>query len=570
MPNKLSAALKGTPYKHCYAALVYCEDIVAGKVPASELTRAACKRHLDDLQNQTRFRFDAEKGEKVCRFAEKMPHIKGKWAAKGLKIKLEPWQAFILSTLFGWVDVNGLRRFDEVYIEIPRKNAKSTLAAIIGLYMFSADREHGAEVYSGATSEKQAWEVFGPALAMAKKLPGLCERFGVLCHAKSLSIPWTNSKFQPVIAKPGDGANPHCWIVDEYHEHDDDSQKQTAITGMGARDQAMFMAITTAGSSTSSACYEYRIESVKVLENTLPNDRLFTIIYTIDQGDDWSDPAVLAKANPNLGVSVNEEKLIEAQAKAVNNPEQQNPFRTKRLNQWVGARVAYFNMAAWAKCKNPKLKESQLGDWDCYVGLDASSHCDFTANVRTYHKVIKGKDYYKFFATFYLPESTIEEEKTGQYKKWAQKGLISVAEGQEIDFAVVEDDLITQFKSIENFIECAYDETKLQYLSQRTRKEGIEMVMFPHQVKPMSPPTKELQAAILGGRVEHDGNPILAWMISNVVCKVDRKDNVYPCKEKPENKIDGAICCIMGVGRAKPEIESNEINDASDVIDSGD
>lgn len=571
MPKKVSTALKGTPFEHCYRALVYCEEVISGKVPASELTRAACRRHLEDLDTQERFKFDPEKGERICRFAEKMPHIKGKWAEKGLNIKLEPWQSFILTTLFGWVDDTGNRRFDEAYIEIPRKNAKSTLAAIIGLYMFCADNEHGAEVYSGATSEKQAWEVFGPALAMAKKLPSLCERFGILCHAKSLSVPWKNSKFQPIIAKPGDGASPHLWIADEYHEHADDSQKQTAQTGMGARDQALFLAITTAGTSTSSACYVYRIEAVKVLEKTLPNDRLFSVIYTIDKDDDWSDPKVLAKANPNLGVAVNETKLAEAQIKAVNNPDQQNAFRTKRLNQWVGARVAYFNMAAWQKCANKKLRRSQLTDWECIVSLDASSHLDFTANVECYHKVVKGKDHYKFFATFYLPESTIESEKTGQYLKWAQKGLITVADGQEIDFAQVEDDLIAQSKSIEGFRECAYDETKLQYLSQRvSRDHGIEMVMFPQQVKPMSPPTKELQAAIAGGRVEHDGNPILTWMISNVVAKEDKKGYVYPCKEKPENKIDGAICCIMAVGRAKPELENNEINDASDVIDTGD
>ncbi len=218
-----------------YAAIAeaYAREVVAGEIPACKWVRLACKRHLADLKRQKRrdfrFRFDEEAAAHVCHFIELLPHTKGVWATQpgqARRIHLEPWQVFILVVVFGWLHKDsGLRRFRKVYVCVPRKNGKSIIAAGIGLYMLAGDGEHGAEVFSGATTEKQAWEVFRPAREMALQTPGLQNRFGVAVNAKTLHVVATGSRFEPVIGKPGDGASPSCAIVDEFHEHDSDEQK---------------------------------------------------------------------------------------------------------------------------------------------------------------------------------------------------------------------------------------------------------------------------------------------------------------------------------------------------------
>lgn len=561
--KKLSSYFKGTEYEHCYQATKYAEDVVSKKIPAGKYTILACKRQLDDLRNQTKYSFDPKKAERICRFAETMPHTKGQWAAKGELLKLEPWQSFNLTTIFGWVNEKGLRRFTDVYDEIPRKNGKSIIAAIIGDYMLTMDGEHGAEVYSGATSEKQAWEVFRPAKIMVERNPDFKEEFGIQVNAKSLTIPWNGSKFEPVIGKPGDGASPSCWILDEYHEAPDSSQRDTAKTGMGARQQPLLLIITTAGFNQYSACYEARNELIKVLEGTVINDRMFGIIYHFDDKDDWSDPKVLAKANPNIGVSVSEEFLLDQQQDAINNPNKQNAFRTKHGNQWVGAKTAYFNMERWRKCGDDNLKIESVIDKESYVSADLSSHVDFTSIIHLFTELIGQKRHYYIFVKNYIPQSAIDNEKTGNYKLWQEQGYVDVADGEEIDFQKIEDDIKDAWDTYPAIQDISYDPHKAQQLSQRLRDKGLNMIEFKQQVLTMSPPMKELESAINGGRLHHNNDPVLTWMISNVIAKEDRKGNVYPNKERRENKIDGAVSLIMAVGRASfdddnPEGEFND------------
>ena len=234
-------------------ATTYATEVVAGKIIACKWHRLACQRHLTDLGRigkdgfpyvwnpvlQNKAGRDYRPAERICKFAQLMPHIKGDWAAAGQLIKLEPWQVFVLASIFGWVHVRtGKRRFRGADIIVPRKNAKSTLAAVIGLYMLGPDEEFGAEIYSGATSQDQAMEVFRPAMLMAKATPRYCQQYGVTVNVSNLSIGENNSKFEPVIGKPGDGASPSCAIVDEYHEHKTAELFDTMKTGMGARPMA--------------------------------------------------------------------------------------------------------------------------------------------------------------------------------------------------------------------------------------------------------------------------------------------------------------------------------------------
>lgn len=239
---------------------------------------------MDDLGRKD-LTFDPDKVERVCAFAELMPHVKGKWSQKKEFIKLQDWQVFILACLFGFIDAEGRRRFRQAYIMLPRKQGKSVLAAVIGLYMLTMDGEAGAEVYCGATSEAQAWEVFRPAKLMAEKAgsePGeFLSEFGATVAAKSI-FTVDGSRFQPVIGKPGDGSSPHCAIIDEYHEHDTPDQFDTMLTGMGAREQPLALVITTAGDNLGGPCFDMQNFAENVLEGRLEDDQMFAIIYTID------------------------------------------------------------------------------------------------------------------------------------------------------------------------------------------------------------------------------------------------------------------------------------------------
>jgi len=324
----------------------YAREVVDGKIPACKWIKLACKRHLDDLKRADwQFRFDEAKAVRACKFIELMPHTKGKWAAKGELLKLSPWQCFMTICVFGWVrSESGNRRFRRALLVVPRKNGKSAFAAAIGLYMLAADKEFGAEVYSGATSEKQAWEVFRPARLMATKNEAMRQHYGIEVNASNINILSDASRFEPVVGKPGDGASPSCSIVDEYHEHTTDELLDTMETGMGAREQPLSLIITTAGTNTAGPCYALQLEAQRMLEGVTTNHEFFALIYGIDPTDDWSTEAALRKANPNLDVSVALDFLSGRQREAVDSSRKQSVFQTKHLNVWVGAREAYFNV----------------------------------------------------------------------------------------------------------------------------------------------------------------------------------------------------------------------------------
>jgi phage terminase large subunit-like protein len=313
-------------YPNIDRANEYARAVVAGDIPACKWIRLACQRHLDDLRSAkldgARYYFDHRAGEVACLFIQALPHTKGKWASKGERLRLEPWQCFFVACMFGWKRSHDhLRRYRRALLWVPRKNGKSALAAGIGLYMLAADREYGAEVYSGATTEKQAWEVFRPAKLMAQKTPELLEHFGIEVNASNIHIMDNASRFEPVIGKPGDGSSPHCAIVDEYHEHADDTMVDTMETGMGAREQPLLLMITTAGDNMAGPCYQMQVDAQKMLEGVIEDDQTLALIYTVDAEDDWTKPETIRKANPNFGVSVSEDFLLARLNDAKNNPQ---------------------------------------------------------------------------------------------------------------------------------------------------------------------------------------------------------------------------------------------------------
>lgn len=543
-------------------ALEYAQGVASGDILACRYVVAACQRHLDDLERQETeefpFYFDEDAANHVCRFIELLPHVKGKWM--GTRIELEDWQCFKLAVVFGWKKVaNDMRRFRKVYEEIPRKNAKSTIAAAIGLYMFTADGEPGPECYSGAGSEKQAWEVFGPARLMAKKSAKLRKAFGVQVNAKTLSRVDYNGKFEPVIGKPGDGASPSLSITDEYHEHATSEQYDTMITGMGSREQPIAWVVTTAGFDTSGPCYDLRGDAVRVLEGKVKDEELFALIYTIDPDDDWTTVEALRKANPNMGVSVFESYLISQQRDAVNNPRKQVTFRTKHLNVWETAASPYFNAEKWRRLGDPTLDIEDFRGEECWSGLDLASKLDLTAEVKVFRRWIDGEEHYFTFLRAYLPEARVEDPELRHYGAWNAEGHLTSTPGEITDYAWIEEDLRNDIEKFD-LREVAVDPHNATYLITRLQNHiGEEKVIeVPMTTVHLSEPMKEVQALIEAGRIHHDGNPVFAWAMGNVTAKEDRNENVFPRKERRENKIDPAVALILAIGRAMREEEVAE------------
>lgn len=545
-------------------ATQYARDVVDGRVPACKWHRLACQRHLNDLRR-------AESGdwpylwnpeltdkdgkpyrpaERICKFAELMPHIKGDWAARGQLIKLEPWQIFILASIFGWVNnVTFKRRFRVADLFVPRKNAKSTLASVIGNYMLAVDGEFGAEVYSGATSQDQAMEVFRPSLLMARATPRYQQTYGVAVNASNLSVTETNSKYEPVIGKPGDGASPSCAIVDEYHEHKTSELYDTMQTGMGARSQPLMLVITTAGSDISGPCYQHQGHLQKILEGVIENEQRFGIIFGIDKDDDWTTEEALRKANPNYGISVDADFLTTQQRDAVSDPRKQNVFKTKHLNIWVAAASPWLNLYNLQKAGDSTLTLDSHA-WDgCVDGLDLASKQDIACRVKLCWVGDGDKRHYYTFPRIYVPQAAVEKPENAHYRGWVNSGHLIATPGNMIALEQIQEEVIEDAGQVPPS-EVAKDPWGGQQLGANLAEEGFEVVDIPQQVRFLSEPMKEIQALVDAGRFHHNDNPCYTWMLSNVECVPDRNENIFPRKARASNKIDGAVATIVAMSRA--------------------
>jgi phage terminase large subunit-like protein len=531
----------------------YAADVLAGNIPACRYVNLACQRFVDDLERDWQYEFDRDKANRAIRFMQKLPHTKGKWSAKKQTLAFEPWQCFIEANLFGWVHrETRVRRFRESYEEVPRKNGKSIRLAARGLYLFAADGESGAEVYSGATTEKQAYEVFRPAWQMAQRTPALRERFGIELagNAKNPGAMYVTddmSRFETLIGKPGDGASPHAALVDEYHEHDTDHMVDAMQTGMGAREQPLLSIITTAGTNLGGPCHLKRRDVIRILERQVEDETIFGIIYGLDDEDDWSDPASLRKANPNYGISVFEDFLLAQLAQARRSSSKQSSFRTKHLNQWVGARALWMNQLIWQRQKRDVALE-QFEGCRCWVAVDLASKKDLAALVMLFER--NGE--YFVIPRFYAPESALEENE--RYRDFAADEELIVTPGSMTDYEFIETDLL-KVAGQADVQKIGFDEWQANYLITRLQGTslGERIVVFNQTVKNMSEPMKEVEARSTARTLWHDGNRVLTWMMGNVAVKPDAKENVYPRKENesdPFCKIDGVVGLIMAMGLA--------------------
>lgn len=545
-------ATKAKPPQRDYAAIAlqYENDVLAGRILACRETRAACLRNrqdrarVDSPERPWEYTYDPARGAKPCKFLELLKHIKGPMAGK--RIVLEPATVWTVMTLYSWIKPDGKRRFSRAYYEVARGNAKSLLSSGLALYHLCADGDQGAEVYSAATTRDQAKIVWDVAVQMAKKCPELIAAYGVKLWAHHVAVPSTASKFKPVAAKgeTQDGYNVSLAVLDELHAHKKRELYDVMLTGCGKRPQSLLLCITTAGTNRAGICFEVRTYCRDVLMGKIIDDSQFAIIYTLDPEDDWRDPAVLPKANPLWGVAVDVEKVLAAQLVAVHTPSAQNNFRTKHANVWCSAGNAYFHMPAYDAGADTTLRiEDYLGK-PCWIGLDLASKTDIASKAY----VFKEDDKRVLFVRHYLNQQAIDDGANSQYAGWAKQGFLTVNPGPVTDHTRIKAELLEDLERFD-VKEIGLDPFQAALISQELASY-TEVVEVRQTVLGMSEPTKAMDACIRAGNLVHDGNPVTGWMFSNVVVSVDKKDNIFPFKNRPEEKIDGAIAAIVALARA--------------------
>lgn len=567
-----------------YAAVAtqYARDVVDGRIPACKWVRLAGQRHLNDLSRDAsgwRYTWNPElkdpdkkddagtvvregrlyrPADRVCRFIELLPHVKGDWAARQERIRLDAWQVFFICSIFGWVDrETGRRRFRVADLFVPRKNGKSAIAAGIGLYMLTADNEFGAEVYSGATSEDQAGEVFNPAKLMARRTPDLLETFGITVRESNISVPETNSKFEPIIGNPGDGASPSCAIVDEYHEHPTEALFDTMLTGMGARRQPLTLVITTSGDDVSGPCYAHQEELQAILEGTVENEQRFGIIYTMDETDDWTSELALIKANPNFGVSIDAEFLITQQRDAVRDARKQPTFQTKHLNIWVQSSSPWLNLHQWRSLQDKTLKLEDFKGETCHSGLDLANVTDIASACKLFSRTVDGEQHFYCFWRHYLPEAAVAEPDNKHYQGWKRDGWIIETSGSMIDHAKIQADIVAD-ADVVSIAEVAIDNWGSPGISAALEQDGFVVVRIPQTVSHLSAPMKFIDGLVKSGRIHHCGDPVATWCISNVQVKPDHNDNWFPRRGTKKKKIDAAAALLNAMARAMVGTETTE------------
>lgn len=534
------------PFDHAADAKRYAARVVSGKIVAGQWTKAACQRYLDDIASK-KWEIDKEAVNRCCRFLELMPHVKGSKALKPLE--LQSWQRFVVANVIGFKDkTTGFRRFNRAIVFVARGNGKSFLSSALALYLTFFDGEHGADTFSAATTREQAKIVWGTAQQMLRQMPALTKKADITVEQHSIYQEKSNSVFKTVSSDYGtlDGLNPYLVIIDELHSVTR-GLYDIMETAMSKRDQPLMLSISTAGFDTSSVGHELYSYGKRVLGKFNDDDRLFILIYESDSEDILSEKS-WAEANPNLDVSVSRQSLSDMAKKASQLSSFRNAFITRHLNRWVNVREAWLNLTKWDECQQPMDLDDFEGK-DCWIGLDLSTRNDMTSKCLVFPSIKDGRRHYDCFWTNWLPEVAIQESRNASYAGWAHDNHLTQVEGDTIDFRQIRDSIIEDCKRF-RVNEVCFDPWSAAQLAQELGAEGIVMVEVRPTVKNYSPAMKEMEAAVLDKRLSHPEDPVVRWCVGNVTVKPDAAGNVYPAKQKGEQKIDAAVSLISALSRA--------------------
>lgn len=538
------------------SAQAYIDGVRSGEIVTGKLVRLAVERHVNDLERgaERGLRWDADAAELAVEFFGLLSHSKGRWA--GQPFALEPWQAFVVASLFGWKRADGYRRFRTAYIQVARKNGKTTMLGGVGLYLLVADREAGAEVYSAATKRDQARIMHGEAVRMVKASPSLRAR--VRAYRDNLHVLATGSKYEPLGADADtmDGLNVHGALVDELHAHRHRDLWDRLETATGARSQPLMIGITTAGDDETGLCWELHEGARRVLEGLSEDDALFGYVAEPDEGDDWKDPTTWAKGNPNLGVSVTREDLEAQCNSAANRPASQNAFRRFRCNQWVRQRSRFIDLDAWTACAGDLepaelvvRNEGRLG----YGGLDLSARTDLTAFVLAFPG--EDGDPIDVVAWHWIPEERVgvlEDVTQMPLRRWIDEGFLEATPGDVVDLEFIRQRIL-ELAEAHSIAEIAFDRYGALWVYPQLQNDGLNMIAMGQGFVSMNPATAELEARVLARTVRHGGNPLLRWQADCLEVRTDPAGNVKPVKpdrKRASKRIDGMVALIMALDRA--------------------
>ncbi|MGF7142823.1 phage terminase large subunit-like protein [Anaerotaenia torta] len=495
--------------------------------------------------------YNKELADIAVAFIHCLKHTKGEWY--GQPFELIDWQEQIVRDLFGVVKPDGYRQFNTAFVEIAKKQGKSELAAAIALLLTCGDGEYGGEIYGCASDRQQASIVFDVACGMVEQCPALRSRIKPIMSQKRLIYKPLNSFYQVLSAEAytKHGLNVHAVVFDELHAQPSRALYDVMTHGSGdARKQPLYFLITTAGNDTNSICYEVHSKATDILEGRKIDPTFYPVIYSAKEDEDWTNPKVWRKANPSLGITVQEEKLLAACESAKQNPAEENLFRQLRLCQWVKQAVRWMPMEKWDKCSFAVDPDALRGRV-CYGGLDLASTTDITAFVLVYPPEDED-DKYIVLPYFWLPEETLDlrvRRDHVPYDVWGQQGHIQTTEGNVVHYDFIEA-FIEELGTLYNIREIAYDRWGATQMVQNLEGLGFVIVPFGQGFKDMSPASKELMRLTLDGKIAHGANPALRWMMDNIHIRTDPAGNIKPDKERSTEKIDGAVATIMALDRA--------------------
>ena len=495
--------------------------------------------------------YDKGAADFAVAFIESLCHTKGTWAGK--PFELIDWQERIIRDLFGILKPNGYRQFNTAYVEIPKKQGKSELAAAVALLLCCGDGEERAEVYGCAADRQQASIVFEVAADMVRMCPALNKRVKIIASQKRMVFQPTNSFYQVLSAEAYSkhGFNIHGVVFDELHTQPNRKLFDVMTKGSGdARMQPLYFLITTAGTDTQSICYETHQKALDILEGRKIDHTFYPVIYGAKEDEDWTSPEVWKKANPSLGITVGLDKVQAACDSAKQNPGEENSFRQLRLNQWVKQSIRWMPMHKWDACAFP-VDEEELEGRVCYGGLDLSSTTDITAFVLVFPPVDEA-DKYMVLPYFWIPEDNVDlrvRRDHVPYDVWQRQGSLQTTEGNVVHYGFIEK-FIERLGERFNIREIAFDRWGAVQMVQNLEGMGFTVVPFGQGFASMSPPTKELMKLVLEEKIAHGGHPVLRWNMDNIFIRTDPAGNIKADKAKSTEKIDGAIALIMALDRA--------------------
>ncbi len=555
------------PSPFAQAVQGYIDGVLNGTVPAGRLIRLAVERHVKDLRDGAArgLWFHQAKAEEAIDFFCYLKHSKGEWA--GQTFTLQPWQQFIIWCLFGWMQADGTRRFRTAYVEIPRKNGKSTMGAGVGLKLAFADQEPGAEVYSAATKKDQAIIVHSEATRMVRATPELAAKIQV--YKNNLCRIDRAQKYEPLGADEDtlDGLNVHAAVVDELHAHKTRGVFDLMETGTSSRRQPLLFCITTAGTdqTEASVCWEQHTYSEQILTGIIQDDSCFAFIAAADETDDWKSETAWYKANPNLGVSKKLAYMRTQAEKAAQIPAKLNSFLRLDLNRWTQQVTRWIDMALWDANAGAPIDEAALVGLRCFGGLDLSSVSDLTAWVLLFIDPIEA-DRLIVLPRLWCPEARLarrdeepDTEQPGgsrrhnryadQYQAWARDGWLRTTPGNAIDYEQIKAQILLDAQTFQ-IAEVAIDRLFQGYqLAMELMEEGMTVAACGMGFLSMAGPCAEFERRLLGGKLRHGGHPVLRWMANNVAVREDPAGNKKPDKASSQGKIDGIVGLLLALDR---------------------